>query len=136
MQADLVAFFVFIRIRAARNHLVNQAEFLRFVRSVEAITVERLTNLIDRLPGMPGVDFIQPLADFQNFLGVDLDICRLALEAAGLPRELFTLAFAMGRVLGWTAHIFEQEQTGRIIRPASRYTGPVPKGETLVAIAG
>ena len=60
----------------------------------------------------------------------------LALEAAGLPRELFTLAFAMGRVLGWTAHIFEQEQTGRIIRPASRYTGPVPKGEILAAVAG
>ncbi|MDP6873295.1 MAG: citrate synthase/methylcitrate synthase [Alphaproteobacteria bacterium] len=60
----------------------------------------------------------------------------LALEAAGLPRELFTLAFAMGRVLGWTAHIFEQEQSGRIIRPASRYTGPVPKGETLAAVAG
>ncbi len=60
----------------------------------------------------------------------------LALEAAGLPRQLFTLAFAMGRVLGWTAHIFEQEQTGRIIRPASRYTGPVPRGRTLAAVAG
>jgi citrate synthase len=60
----------------------------------------------------------------------------LALEAVGLPRDLFTLAFAMGRVLGWTAHIYEQEQTGRIIRPASRYTGPVPRGETLAAVAG
>ncbi len=60
----------------------------------------------------------------------------LALEAVGLPRQLFTLAFAMGRVLGWTAHIFEQEQTGRIIRPASRYTGPAPRGRTLAAVAG
>ncbi|MBT5191064.1 MAG: citrate synthase/methylcitrate synthase [Rhodospirillaceae bacterium] len=60
----------------------------------------------------------------------------LALEAVGLPRELFTLAFAMGRVLGWTAHIFEQEQSGRIIRPASRYTGPVPAGRILAAVAG
>lgn len=60
----------------------------------------------------------------------------LALEAVGLPRELFTLAFAMGRVLGWTAHIFEQEQAGRLIRPASRYTGPLPDGRMATAIAG
>lgn len=60
----------------------------------------------------------------------------LALEAVGLPRELFTLAFAMGRVLGWTAHIFEQEQSGRLIRPASRYTGLLPDGRMATAIAG
>ncbi len=60
----------------------------------------------------------------------------LALEAVGLPRELFTLAFAMGRVLGWTAHIFEQEQSGRLIRPASRYTGPLPEGRILATVAG
>ena len=60
----------------------------------------------------------------------------LALEAVGLPRQLFTLAFAMGRVLGWTAHIFEQETSGRIIRPASRYTGPAPRGRTLAVVAG
>ncbi|MDP6346304.1 MAG: citrate synthase/methylcitrate synthase [Alphaproteobacteria bacterium] len=60
----------------------------------------------------------------------------LVLEAVGLPRELFTLAFAMGRVLGWTAHIFEQEQSGRIIRPSSHYVGPVPDGAKLAAVAG
>jgi citrate synthase len=60
----------------------------------------------------------------------------LVLEAVGLPRELFTLAFAMGRVLGWTAHVFEQEQSGRIIRPASRYTGPLPDGRIRAAVAG
>ena len=60
----------------------------------------------------------------------------LALEAVGLPRELFTLAFAMGRVLGWTAFIFEQEQSGRLIRPASRYTRPLPDGRMATAIAG
>jgi citrate synthase len=60
----------------------------------------------------------------------------LALEAIGLPRELFTLAFAMGRVLGWTAFIFEQEQSGRLIGPASRYTRPLPDGRMATAIAG
>ena len=50
----------------------------------------------------------------------------LLLEAVGIPREAFTAVFAMGRVAGWTAHVFEQERTGRIIRPQSRYVGPVP----------
>ncbi len=50
----------------------------------------------------------------------------LLLEAVGVPREAFTAVFAMGRVAGWTAHVFEQERTGRIIRPQSRYVGPVP----------
>ncbi len=51
----------------------------------------------------------------------------LLLEAVGLPRSAFTPGFAMGRVIGWCAHILEQEQTGRIIRPQSRYIGPMPQ---------
>ncbi len=51
----------------------------------------------------------------------------LVLEALALPRELFTPVFAMGRVVGWTAHVLEQSQGGRIIRPASAYVGPAPK---------
>lgn len=43
------------------------------------------------------------------------------LEALGVPRELFTNVFAAGRVVGWCAHIGEQWQTGRLIRPKSRY---------------
>jgi citrate synthase len=50
----------------------------------------------------------------------------LVLEAVGLPREAFTAVFAVGRVAGWCAHILEQEQTGRIIRPQSRYIGAMP----------
>jgi len=51
----------------------------------------------------------------------------LVLEALGLPRTTFTNVFAVGRVAGWTAHILEQEQSGRMIRPQSRYVGPSPK---------
>jgi citrate synthase len=84
-------------------------------------------------------EVLRRLAERYPDRGLDTNVefyTALALEAIGLPRELFTLAFAMGRVLGWTAHIFEQEQTGRIIRPASRYTGPIPEGRKLSAIAG
>jgi citrate synthase len=49
----------------------------------------------------------------------------LLLEAVGIPRELFTATFAIGRCAGWLAHIAEQRHTGRLIRPAARYVGPM-----------
>ncbi len=48
----------------------------------------------------------------------------LLLEAVGFPPEAFTCVFAMGRVTGWIAHAREQQATGRLIRPQSRYIGP------------
>jgi citrate synthase len=51
----------------------------------------------------------------------------ILLEALGLPRAAFTAVFAMGRASGWTAHVMEQEATGRLIRPDSRYVGPLPE---------
>jgi len=50
----------------------------------------------------------------------------LLLEAVGIPRELFTATFAVGRCAGWLAHIEEQRRTGRLIRPAARYVGQMP----------
>jgi citrate synthase len=47
----------------------------------------------------------------------------LLLHGLGLPVELFTPTFAVGRVAGWTAHALEQLATGRLIRPQSEYTG-------------
>ncbi|AZO50579.1 MAG: citrate synthase [Mesorhizobium sp.] len=50
----------------------------------------------------------------------------LLLEAAGFPKDAFTNVFAAGRISGWIAHAREQQTTGRLIRPQSRYVGPVP----------
>jgi citrate synthase len=47
----------------------------------------------------------------------------LLLHGLGLPTELFTPTFAVGRVGGWTAHCFEQQALDRLIRPQSEYTG-------------
>jgi citrate synthase len=49
----------------------------------------------------------------------------LLLHGLGLPTELFTPTFAVGRVLGWTAHALEQLRTGRLIRPEAEYVGPI-----------
>jgi citrate synthase len=51
----------------------------------------------------------------------------LLLEALGLPPSTFTCVFAMGRVAGWIAHAREQLAGGRLIRPQSRYVGPLPQ---------
>jgi citrate synthase len=43
----------------------------------------------------------------------------------GIPTDLFTPIFAISRTAGWTAHVLEQLSDNRLIRPQSRYTGPV-----------
>ncbi len=48
----------------------------------------------------------------------------LLLHGLGLPTELFTPTFAVGRVAGWTAHCLEQVREGRLIRPQAEYVGP------------
>jgi citrate synthase len=42
----------------------------------------------------------------------------------GIPTELFTQVFAASRIVGWTAHVIEQHDDNRLIRPTSDYTGP------------
>ncbi|MEZ4359780.1 MAG: citrate synthase [Kofleriaceae bacterium] len=49
----------------------------------------------------------------------------VVLDAVGLPAAAFAPCFAVGRVIGWAAHALEQRRVGRLIRPDSRYVGPV-----------
>jgi citrate synthase len=45
-------------------------------------------------------------------------------DALGIPTDLFTPVFAVSRMSGWTAHVIEQHEDNRLIRPDSEYTGP------------
>jgi len=42
----------------------------------------------------------------------------------GIPTDQFTPVFAVSRVAGWTAHVLEQLENNRLIRPRAHYTGP------------
>lgn len=80
----------------------------------EAVENAAMAAFRDRKPGAP--------------LNANVEFyAALVLEAAGLPRELFTPTFAVSRVAGWTAHIVEQAGNNKIIRPSARYTGPEPR---------
>ncbi|MGB6041620.1 MAG: citrate/2-methylcitrate synthase [Pirellulales bacterium] len=45
----------------------------------------------------------------------------------GLEVDLYTPLFVLSRVVGWSAHVIEQSDNNRLIRPRSRYTGPGPR---------
>ncbi len=42
----------------------------------------------------------------------------------GIELDLFTPIFAVSRIAGWTAHVMEQLDDNRLIRPRAEYTGP------------
>ncbi len=49
------------------------------------------------------------------------------LMGVGLTPDLFPATFALARHAGWTAHVIEQANANRIIRPDARYTGPAER---------
>ena len=47
----------------------------------------------------------------------------LLLHGLGVPTDVFSSVFALGRVGGWIAHGLEQKQLDKLIRPRARYAG-------------
>jgi citrate synthase len=49
------------------------------------------------------------------------------LDFAEVPPHMMPAMFTCARTGGWSAHIMEQKQTGRLVRPSARYVGPAPR---------
>ncbi|MAU09895.1 MAG: citrate synthase/methylcitrate synthase [Anaerolineaceae bacterium] len=89
----------------------DRAEFYQLVRHVEQVALDLLEEY---KPGRK----LQTNVEFYT---------ALVLHGIGLPSDLFSPTFAVSRVGGWTAHVLEHMQSGRIIRPLAQYTGPTDR---------
>lgn len=50
-----------------------------------------------------------------------------AYHFMGIPTKLFTPIFVCSRLTGWAAHVMEQRDNNRIIRPSADYVGSEPR---------
>jgi citrate synthase len=57
-------------------------------------------------------------------------------DALGIPADLCTSIFAIGRVAGWCAHAMEQYADNRLIRPRADYIGVAPRRLAAVGREG
>lgn len=69
---------------------------------------------------------IRALVQENKALPVNVDFYSASVYyTLGIPIDLFTPIFAISRVAGWTAHVYEQYSDNRLIRPESEYIGPM-----------
>ncbi len=53
-------------------------------------------------------------------------------KALEIPKDLYTPIFAMARVVGWVAHVIEQYNDNRLIRPRAEYIGGTGRTYTVL----
>lgn len=71
----------------------------------------------------------------QIYSNVDF-YCATVFRSLGIPLDLYTPMFAIGRAGGWAAHVMEQHADNRLIRPRANYTGEMDRPYILIERRG
>jgi 2-methylcitrate synthase/citrate synthase II len=89
---------------------------------------ERLSHLCGDRRWYETAATIERLMREEKGLHPNLDFyTAVAYLLMGIPRELSTPLFVCSRITGWCAHVIEQQEHNRLIRPRALYTGPPPR---------
>lgn len=101
----------------------------RMIRALAQQVAERPEHvrLLDVLSAVDEA-FLEQTRAKKRALRANLEFYKGVVYASlDIPKEFFTASFAAARMFGWIAHVMEQRQDNRIIRPAAHYVGPPPR---------
>ena len=71
---------------------------------------------------------VEGVASYRRLPAPNVDLYAVAVyQSLRVPDDLTTLVFATGRMAGWCAHVLEQYEDNRLIRPRAAYIGPEPR---------
>ncbi|AGE64512.1 citrate synthase [Bacillus subtilis XF-1] len=86
---------------------------------------KRLTNLTGESKWYEMSILIEDIVTSEKKLPPNVDFYSASVyHSLGIDHDLFTPIFAVSRMSGWLAHILEQYDNNRLIRPRADYTGP------------
>jgi citrate synthase len=131
-------------VQEVRNMLSKKIKIAGFghrVYKTEDPRATHLRKLSEEIGKRTGhVDLYQASNEVEKFvketkgLNANVDFYSASTYySLGIPIDRYTPIFAVSRMSGWTAHILEQYENNRLIRPRAEYTGK-PDGQPWVPI--